>query len=329
MDPRTPRRGDAGGVKTRERLKPVRLDSAPPLRVLVVGADGFLGGHLLPRLAGRRHLVRATHFGAAGSRLHALGAVDWREVDLTKPDDVRGLAEGCDVAVHLAGLFSRTEGQTLAQVHGTGTRTLLAECARAGVDRFVYVSVLGARPGADDYFGTKFDAETAVLTSSIPSIILRPSVIYGPGDRFTSTIVRLLRMLPVFPMLGGGRFEVQPLAVEDMTDALTQCVERADLDDRQFELAGPERLEFRDIVACVADALGVRRPRLYLPMAMASVAARCAQVLNVPAPFAMEQLEILTSGSVLSTVENPLLRVFFVKPLPFGDAVADYLEGEE
>ena len=328
MNPSMSRRGDAGGVETRERLEPVRLDSAPPLRVLVVGADGFLGRHLLPRLVGRRHLIRATHFGGAGDRLNALGAVECREVDLTRADEVRGLAEDCDVAVHLAGLFSHSGGQTLAQVHGTGTRNLLAECARAGVDRFVYVSVLGARPGADDYFGTKFDAETAVLTSPIPSVILRPSVIYGPGDRFTSTIVRLLRALPVFPMLGGGRFKVQPLAVEDMTDALTQCVERADLNDRQFELAGPERLEFREIVRCVAGAVGLRRPLLFVPRPLAALAARCASALNVPAPFATEQLEILTSGSVLSTEENPLLRVFFVKPLPFGDAVADYLEGE-
>ena len=328
MDPRTTGHENAGGAKTRERLEPVRVESAQPLRVLVVGADGFLGRHLLPRLAGRRHLVRATHFGEAGERLKELGAVDWREVDLTRPDDVRGLAEGCDVVVHLAGLFSRAGAQTLAQVHGTGTRNLLAECDRAGVDRFVYVSVLGARPGADDYFGTKFDAETAVLTSATPSVILRPSVIYGPGDRFTSTIVRLLRSLPVFPMPGGGRFEVQPLAVEDMTDALTQCVERADLDDKQFELAGPERLEFREIVASVADAIGVRRPFVHLPRGLATVAAGCASALNVSPPFATEQLEILTEGSVLSTDENPLLRVFFVKPLPFEDAVADYLEGE-
>lgn len=323
-----PRRGDTGGVKTRERLEPVRLESAPPLRVLVVGADGFLGRHLLPRLAGRRHLVRATYLGEPKAHLHALGAADWREVDLTRPGDVHGLADDCDVAVHLAGLFTHSGGQTLAQVHGTGTRNLLAECVRAGVDRFVYVSVLGARPGADDYLGTKFDAESAVLTANVPSVILRPSVIYGPGDRFTSTIVRLLRTLPVFPMPGGGRFEVQPLAVEDMTDALTQCVERPDLNNRQFELAGPERLEFQEIVASVSAALGVRRPRLYVPRTVASLAARCAAVMGIPAPFAAEQLEILTTGSVLSTDENPLLRVFFVKPLPFGDAVADYLEGE-
>ena len=64
------------------------------------------------------------------------------------------------------------------------------------------------------------------------------------------------------------------------------------------------------------------------PRFLASIAAKCGSALQIPAPFATEQLEILTSGSVLSTEDNPLLRVFFVKPLPFGDAVADYLEGD-
>ena len=326
MDRKTARLDESGGVKPQERPQPVRLASARPLRVLVAGADGFLGSHLLPRLTGRGHLVRATWMDMDGPGRRAAPGVDWREVDLTRWKQVDGLAEGCDVVVHLAGLFSRTGGQTLAAVHGTGTRHLLAEAARAGVDRFIYVSVLGARPGADDYFGTKFDAETAVLTSHLPSVILRPSVIYGPGDRFTSTIVRLLQTLPVFPMVGRGRFEVQPLAVEDMTDALTQCVEREDLDGRQFELAGPERLEFREIVSCVAGALGLQRPKLPIPKSVGLAAARCGRWLGMPTPFATEQFEILMSGSVLSTEVNQLLTVFFLKPLPFRDAVADYLE---
>ncbi len=326
MDPRMSRRSESSGVAPEERPQPVRLASAPPIRVLVAGADGFLGSHLLPRLEARGHLVRATYFDAEGPGRRAAPGVDWRRVDLMLGEQVEGLAEGCDVIVHLAGLFSRSSGQTLAGVHGTGTRHLLAEGARVGVKRFVYVSVLGARPGGSDYFCTKFDAENAVVASSLPGIILRPSVIYGPGDRFTATIVRLLRTWPAFPMLGGGTFKVQPLAVEDMTDALIQCVERADLNGRQFELAGPERLMFREMVGIVSDALGVHRPALTVPTQLARVAATFARWFHLRAPFALEQLEILTSGSVLGTDDNPLLSVFFVKPLPFRDAVADYLD---
>ncbi len=326
MDPGMARRSGSSEVAPEERPQPVRLASAPPIRVLVAGADGFLGSHLLPRLEARGHLVRATYYDAEGPGRLAAPGVDWREVDLALGEQVEGLAEGCDVIVHLAGLFSRSSGQTLAGVHGTGTRHLLAEGVRTGVRRFIYVSVLGARPGAGEYFSTKFDAENAVVASELPGIILRPSVIYGPGDRFTATIVRLLRRWPVFPMLGGGTFRIQPLAVEDMTDALIQCVERTDLDGRQFELAGPERLTFREMVGYVSDALGVHRPAVPVPSQLALAATAFARWFYLPAPFALEQLEILNSGSVLSTDDNPLLSVFFVKPLPFQDAIADYLE---
>lgn len=326
MDPGTAGRSETREVAPQERLQPVRLASAPPIRVLVAGADGFLGSHLLPRLEFRGHLVRATFHDVNGPGRKTAPGVDWRKVDLTQEGQVEGLAEECDVIVHLAGLFSRSGEQTLARVHGTGTRLLLAEGVRAGVGRFVYVSVLGAHPGGGEYFCTKFDAESAVVASPLPSVVLRPSVIYGPGDQFTATIVRLLKTLPAFPMLGGGTFRVQPLAVEDMTDALIQCVERNDLDGRQFELAGPERLMFREIVRFVADALGIRRPGLHVPRQLATVAAILARRLDLPASFVLEQLEILTTGSVLSTDENPLLSVFYVKPLPFRHAVADYLD---
>lgn len=313
-------------IATAEQPQPVRLESTPPIRVLVAGAEGFLGSHLLPRLVSRGHRVRATFRDPDGPGRRVAPGVDWRPVDLTRSSDVASLAEDCDVVVHLAGLFKRAGALTLAKVHGTGTRNLIAEAERAGVTRLVYVSVLGARPGNADYFGTKFDAETAIVSSAIPSVILRPSIVYGPRDQFTTTIVRLLRTLPAFPMVGNGAFLLQPLAVEDMVDALAQCVERGDLDGREFDVAGPERMTFREIVSAAASILGVRRPIVPLPGGIAITGAQLAHRMRLPAPFTPEQLALFSSGGVLSSEDNPLIDVFRLKPLPFRDALADYLE---
>lgn len=313
-------------IATQERPQRAPLAAPAPLRVLVTGGEGFLGSHLVPRLLSRGHLVRATYHDPEGPGRRTAPGIDWREADLSREADARGLAEDCDVVVHLAGLFAAAGRLTLARVHGTGTRRLVAEAERAGVGRLIYVSVLGARPGEADYFGTKFDAETAVVASSIPSVILRPSVIYGPGDRFTSSIVRMLEGLPVFPLPGGGRFRLQPLAVEDMVDALSQCVERGDLDGREFDIAGPERLTFREIVALVAAHIGRRRPMVPFPRRLALSAAGLAHSAGFPAPFTPEQLALFAVGGELPTHENPLLEVFQVKPLPFRDAIADYLD---
>lgn len=319
------RRRESERVATQEQPSPLRLESPPGIRVLVTGGEGFLGSHLIPRLLARGHLVRATFLDDDGPGRRAAPGIDWRRADLCREEDVRGLAEGCEAAVHLAGLFAPSRRQSLARVHGTGTRHLIREAERAGVRRLVYVSVLGARPGGDGYFGTKFDAETAVVSSAVPSVILRPSVIYGPSDRFTSSIVHMLRRLPAFPLPGGGRFRLQPLAVEDMVEALSQCVERDDLEGHEYEVGGPERLAFREIVEAVAAAIGLHRPFVPLPGGMALSAAGLAHRAGFPAPFTPEQLALFTSDSVLGTTPNPLLEVFLLKPLPFRDALADYL----
>jgi len=314
---------------TQEQPRPLGLGDASRKRVLVTGGEGFLGSHLIPRLVARGHTVRATYVDATGPGRRAAPGVDWRPVDLCREEELRAVADACDVVVHLAGRFVPAGGLTLARIHGTGTRHLVAEAERAGVQRLVYVSVLGARPGDAGYFGTKFDAETAVVASPIPSVILRPSVIYGPGDRFTSSILHMLRTLPAFPLPGGGRFRLQPLAVEDMVDALSQCVERQDLDGREFELAGPERLTFREIVTIAAELSGLRRPFVALPSGVALSAAGLAHRVGFPAPFTPEQIALFTTDSVLDTDRNPLLDVFLVKPLPFRDALADYMEGHQ
>lgn len=319
-------KADGEGVATEERPSPAPLRDASACRVLVTGGEGFLGSHLIPRLLSQGHLVRATYHDPEGPGRRAAPGIDWRRVDVCVEKQIAGLAEECDVVVHLAGLFTATDAMTLARVHGTGTRHLVWEAERAGVQRFVHVSVLGARPGDADYLGTKFDAETAVISSDLPTVVLRPSVVYGPGDRFTSSILAILRRMPVFPLPGAGRFRLQPLAVEDMIDALSQCVERDDLDGREFDVAGPEPLTFREIVRIVAELSGLRRPLLPLPAGPMLGMIRFAHRTGLPAPFSSEQLALFASGSVLGSKENPLPRVFRVKPLPFRDALADYLE---
>ncbi|MFW6088520.1 MAG: NAD-dependent epimerase/dehydratase family protein [Gemmatimonadota bacterium] len=319
-------KADGERVATEERPNRLPLAEATARRVLVTGGEGFLGSHLIPRLLSRGHLVRATFLDPEGPGRRAAPGIDWRRVDVCVEAETEGLAEECDVVVHLAGLFTATDAMTLARVHGTGTRHLVWEAERAGVDRFVYVSVLGARPGDPDYLGTKFDAETAVISGTTPTVVLRPSVIYGPGDRFTSSIRAILRTLPVFPLPGGGRFRLQPLAVEDMVDALSQCVERDDLDGGEFDVAGPEPLTFREIVETVAELSGLRRPLLPLPARPMLGMIRLAHRMGLPAPFSSEQLALFATGSELGSKVNPLPGVFRVKPLPFREALADYME---
>ena len=163
------------------------------------------------------------------------------------------------------------------------------------------------------------------MSSGVEHVILRPAVVYGPSDHFVTSILVLLRKLPVFPMLGDGTFRLQPIAVEDLVDALTQSVERPDVEGGLYEVAGPDRISFTSIVRTVGEVAGLRRPILPLPDGVASPVTRLARSAGFATPFTKEQLDVLRWGSVLSGDDNPLRSVFRVKPLPFRDALEDYL----
>jgi len=317
--------GPLGGVAECEQLDPIDAAVTPSRRVLVTGASGFIAGHLLPRLASRGHRVRAMWRGREGPARTSAPEIDWVEGDVTRPDTLGRATFECDVIVHLAGCSAAEPGSSLEQVNVVGTRNLLVAGLDAGVQRIVYVSALGASPTAGPYFRSRFQAEDAIMSSGIEHVILRPAVVYGPSDHFVTSILALLRKLPVFPMLGDGTFRLQPIAVEDLVDALTQSVERPDVEGGLYEVAGPDRISFTSIVRTVGELANLRRPILPLPDGMASPVTRLAQSAGFATPFTREQLDVLRWGSVLSGQDNPLRSVFRVKPLPFRDALEDYL----
>ena len=317
--------GPAAGVAECAQLDPIDTAVTPSRRVLVTGASGFIAGHLLPRLASRGHRVRAMWRGREGPGRTSAPGIEWVEADVTRAETLGPATFECDAIVHLAGCGASMSGVSLEKVNVAGTRNLLVAGLNAGVQRFVYVSALGASPAAGPYLRSRFQAEDAVMSSGLEHVILRPAVVYGPSDHFVTSIIKLLRRLPVFPMLGDGTFRLQPVAVEDLVDALTQSVERPDVEGGLYEVAGPDRISFVSLVRTVGEVAGLRRPILPLPDGVASPVTRLARRAGFATPFTREQLDVLRWGSVLSGPDNPLRSVFRIKPLPFRDALEDYL----
>ncbi|MFQ5679235.1 MAG: complex I NDUFA9 subunit family protein [Gemmatimonadota bacterium] len=294
-----------------------------PQRVIVAGATGFMGRHVVARLAARGHAVRALCRTPDPERVPHVA--EWWPADVTAPEEVAGAAAEQDVVLHLVGVREGREVTAFRRVHVDGTRTLVEEAVRAGVRRFIYVSVAGARPDGSVFFRTKWEGEGEVVRSGLEYLIFRPSIVYGPGDKFTSALAILLKRLPVFPVLGVGSMRLQPVAVEDVTDALVQAVERPDMGDAVYELAGPEQLKLTKIVRLVARALGLRRPIVQLPRPLAAPALWAVNRLGLPAPLTPAQLDMLCEASLLTKADNALRTVFRVEPMPFRVAVVDYL----
>ena len=305
------------------KVDPLLAGFGRPRSVLVTGASGFVGSHLIRRLVSQGHRVRGLSRVATAS--DAREVVDWRCADVTVPRSLRGVAEQCEVVAHLVGIAHESDGQTFHRVHLEGTRNMLEEARRAGVRRFIFLSAIGAEQGGSSFLRTKSAAEEEVRRSGLHHLIFRPSIIYGPGDHFTTALAASLRRLPVFPLPGIASLRLRPVSVDDVTDALSQAVARPDLGDAAYELAGPERLKLAKIVRIVARALRLRRPILRLPWPLPGpTQGWLVQRLGLSIQVAPERLGT-RRRDVLRRADNPLRTVFRIEPVPFRVAVRDYL----
>lgn len=160
------------------------------LRLAITGATGFVGGRLVDLALKAGHQVRALTRRPQPER----AGVSWIEGALDKPDSLDRLVEGADAAIHVAGVNNARDAAGFEAGNVTGTAAMLAASERAGIKRFVHVSSLAARePRLSIYGATKAESEALVAASSIPSAIVRPPAVYGPGDKETLELFRMAR----------------------------------------------------------------------------------------------------------------------------------------
>lgn len=292
------------------------------MRIAMTGATGYVGSAVLGKLLRREHEVRA--LVRRPERAGPLGdlGVEFVAGDLDSPAALRALVEGVEAVVHLVGIIVESGSQTFEAVHVRGTQSLLAASREAGVPLFVHMSALGARGDATatKYHRTKAQAEEAVRASGMPHVILRPSLIAGPGNAAIGMMVNMLRFSPVLPVIGNGRYEMQPVWIGDVAEVVALALERPDLRGA-FDLGGAERLTYHQVLDHLEAALGVRRRRASVPVGIARFAAVAGTALPNLAPITPEQLQMLLEGNVAA--DNALESRFGIRPRRFAEVARE------
>ena len=276
--------------------------------ILVTGASGFVGSHLLPELLGAGHrvvaLVRSSGAGdKVTRRLPAalVANVELRTGDVDRPATLPAALAGVDAVVHLVAIpRDWNGGKQLLEVNLDGTRNLIGAMQTSGVRRLVHLGALGVVDREElHYAKSKARAERAVMESGLDWTVLKPSLLFGPGDGFFNIVAGLVRLSPgIVPVPGDGKSRFQPLHVGDLALCLRLSLERPETVGHAFELGGPRTWTYREITAEVCRGMGRRRAIIPMPVPLIKLVAGAAEAVHLPFPVATDQLRQLALDNV-------------------------------
>jgi len=292
------------------------------MKVAIAGGTGFVGRHAVEALRARGHVVVVLARGRHGVPLGA----ELVACDLAQEAIPAGALAGCDAVVNLAGIKREDGRQTFEAVHVEATRRLLAACGEAGIRRFVHLSVVCSRPDPRlPYHDTKWRAEEAVRASGLDFTILKPAVIYGPGDDMVTHLVRMLRFAALFPVVGRGESILQPVDVRDVAEAVAAALDRPRSIGGTYDVVGPERLPLAEVVRVVADGIGLNVHIVPTPLPVQRVAVRVMDAVMTQPLSTPAQLQMLVDGLYGDT--KPARRDLGLVPRPFTPEAVRAIEG--
>jgi NADH dehydrogenase len=286
------------------------------MRIAVIGATGFVGRAVVARLAESGNAVVAASRDGTRRR-------DWPDsVETARVDVVTGLGldeamQGADGVVHLVAIPRETGGSRFEDVNVRGTARVVATAERAGVRRFVHLSVLGV---AEDpklaYLHSKWRGEEAVRASRLEWVVLRPSLMFGPGDGFFSLVRTTLKWWSpgIVAIPGSGDTRFQPLAVDDLALGVERSLTDASRSGSVYELGGPDWWTYGEIVDEVMRVTGIKRLKMGLPVPLLSALTAVTDRVLPIFPVSHDQIGSLSRPN--STDLDAFERTFGIRPRP-------------
>ena len=294
--------------------------------ITIFGGTGFLGRHIVARLAKRGWRLRivtrrpneALHVKTNG----VPGQIELVQGNIRDDASVAAALDGADAVINAVGILFESGKQKFAAVQAEGAQRIAQMAAQQGIAHFVQISAIGAdENSASLYAQSKAAGEQAVLQALPSAHILRPSIVVGPEDDFFNRFSAMAMLAPALPLIGGGDTRYQPVAVFDVAAAVEACLDGAAGDI--YELGGPDVLSFKQLMQMLLAE--IRRDRLLVPLPFAAAKLIAAFAQFMPKPLLTpDQVILLKSDNIVSD-EAAGFEALAITPQPIAAIVPDYL----
>jgi nucleoside-diphosphate-sugar epimerase len=280
----------------------------PARTIVVTGAGGMVGQNLVPRLLAAGHRIIALDRSAPF--LQVLGerapAAERHVVDLSERGPWMDLFADADVVVDLKAQITSPDFALHEKNNARATSMVVEACERHGTRHLVHLSSSVVISRAEDFYTrTKRSGEAAVRGSRVPHTILRPPLMFGPGDiKHLGLILKMMRILPIIPLPGDGKFIRQPLYVGDLCAVIEKCLDREPRGDIH-DIIGVERIPFLELLRTIRATAGARCVFFPLPLSLFRIAIRIQRSISSRTIFTIEQLDALTAGDDFPVTDWP------------------------
>jgi uncharacterized protein YbjT (DUF2867 family) len=267
--------------------------------VTVFGGIGFLGRHIVRHLHDSGFAVRIATRHPDRARLPAPddGSIVSLHADVNDDGPVASAVGGAWAVVNAVSLYVERGKDTFQSVHVRAAERVAELARQASVDRLVHVSGIGSDARSTSrYVRSRGEGEAAVLRAFPSATLIRPAVMFGPGDAFITPMLAMIRQMPAFPMFGTGTTRLQPVYVEDVAVAIVRILQLPTA-HRLYQLAGPSIYTYEELLMMLAAAIGRTPLLLPFPFALWHVVGYLSEFLPKP-PIARNQVELMTMDNV-------------------------------
>ncbi len=299
------------------------------MKIAITGASGFIGSALTKALAEENHDLRLLmHRNKPATVKSDLsdspGRTELVHGDVQDTESLKTAFKGVDVVFHLVGIIAETRNLTFEKTVTVGTQNVVEAAAACSVKKLIYLSALGTSDKAiSKYHQSKWKAEEEVRNSGIEFVILRPSVIFGPGDDFLNKISSMIKKLPFAPIIGNGEYLLQPVYIYDLIKILVACLKNSKASGKTIEVGGPRAYRYKEIIRILKSHLNKNRINIYLPVWLMSIAAAVMEKLMKPAPITTDQLKMMQAGNYCDNKE--MKEIFEINLTDLEDGLKEYM----